>query len=66
MAMRKEPERRYQSAAQFAEDLRRHLEGRPIVARQSSLRYRAGKFIGRNRLQVAAASIVISRWSRAC
>ena len=59
MAMRKEPERRYQSAAQFAEDLRRHLEGRPIVARQSSLRYRAGKFIGRNRLQVAAASIVI-------
>jgi hypothetical protein len=59
MAMRKEPERRYQSAAQFAEDLRRHLEGPPIVARQSSLRYRAGKFIGRNRLQVAAASIVI-------
>jgi eukaryotic-like serine/threonine-protein kinase len=59
MAMRKEPERRYQSVAQFAEDLRRHLEGRPIVARQSSLRYRTGKFIARNRLQVAAASIVV-------
>jgi tetratricopeptide (TPR) repeat protein len=59
MAMRKEPDRRYQSAAQFAEDLRRHLEGKPILARQSSLRYRAVKFISRNRLLVAATSTVI-------
>jgi tetratricopeptide (TPR) repeat protein len=58
MAMRKEPERRYQSAAQFAEDLRRHLDGRPVIARQDSLGYRAGKFILRNRLQVAAAFLV--------
>jgi eukaryotic-like serine/threonine-protein kinase len=58
MAMRKQPERRYQSAVQFAEDLRRHLDARPVIARQDSLSYRATKFILRNRLQVATASIV--------
>jgi len=58
MAMRKEPERRYQSVVQLSEDLRRHIEGRPVIARQSSLGYKAGKFILRNRLQVAAASTV--------
>ena len=58
MAMRKQPERRYQSAVQFAEDLRRHLDGRPVIARQDSVRYRATKVILRNRLQVAAAAIV--------
>src|ERR1700730_6849802 len=31
-ALRKEPERRYQSVEQFSEDIRRHLEARPIVA----------------------------------
>ena len=58
MAMRKQPERRYQSAVQFAEDLRRHLDGRPVIARQDSLSYRATKFVLRNWLQVAAASLV--------
>jgi len=57
MAMRKEPERRYQSVVQFAEDLRRHLEGRPVIARQSSVAYSMGKFVMRNRLPVAAAAI---------
>ena len=58
MAMRKEPERRYQSADQFAEDLRRHLKGRPVLARQDSLSYRASKFVYRNRIQVAVAAFV--------
>ncbi|MBA3439070.1 MAG: PD40 domain-containing protein [Pyrinomonadaceae bacterium] len=31
-AMRKEPQRRYASAEQFAEDIRRHLKGLPISA----------------------------------
>ena len=56
MAMRKEPERRYQSVVQFAEDLHRYLEGRPVLARQNSLTYSMGKFVMRNRLPVAAAS----------
>ena len=57
MAMRKEPERRYQSVVQFSEDLRRYLDGRPVIARQSSVAYSMGKFIMRNRLPVGAAAV---------
>jgi serine/threonine protein kinase len=59
MAMRKEPERRYQSVEQFSEDIRRYLEGRPVIARKDTISYRAGKFIRRNKLAVAAATLVI-------
>jgi len=59
MAMRKEPERRYQSVEQFSEDIRRHLEGRPVIARADTISYRAGKFIRRNKLAVAATTLVI-------
>jgi serine/threonine protein kinase len=52
-AMRKEPERRYPSAAQLAEDLKRHLEHRPVTARPDSSGYRVSKFIRRNRLAIA-------------
>jgi eukaryotic-like serine/threonine-protein kinase len=58
-AMRKEPERRYASAEQFAEDLRRHLAGLPVIARQDSWSYRTGKFIRRHTAIVAATVIVI-------
>ena len=36
MAMRKEPQRRYGSAEQLAEDLRRHLAGLPVIARKDT------------------------------
>jgi serine/threonine protein kinase len=36
MALRKEPERRYGSVDSFAEDLQRHLEQRPVMAREVS------------------------------
>ncbi|HEY7504284.1 MAG TPA: protein kinase [Gemmatimonadales bacterium] len=57
-ALRKEPSRRYQSVEQFAGDLRRHLEGLPVRARPDTFRYRAGKFIRRNRVPVAAAALL--------
>jgi serine/threonine protein kinase/tetratricopeptide (TPR) repeat protein len=57
-AMRKEPQRRYASAAEFSEDLRRHMEGLPVLARDDRWTYRAGKFVGRNRLAVGAALLV--------
>jgi non-specific serine/threonine protein kinase/serine/threonine-protein kinase len=57
-ALRKEPERRYSSAEQFAEDIRRHLEGLPVVARPDTVGYRAGKFIRRHRGGVAAALLL--------
>lgn len=55
-ALRKEPEDRYRSVEQFAADIRRHLDGLPVVAVQGDFRYRAAKFIRRNRLAVALAS----------
>ncbi len=58
MAMRKEPERRYHSIEQFSEDIRRHLEGLPVSARADTFTYRAGKFVRRHRLVVAAAALV--------
>ncbi|HVF71659.1 MAG TPA: serine/threonine-protein kinase [Chthoniobacterales bacterium] len=58
MAMRKEPERRYRSTGQFAEDIDRYLEGRPVIARKDTFAYRAGKFIKRNKVAVAAAVLV--------
>lgn len=61
MAMRKVPERRYSSVGQFAEDIRRFLDGRPIIAREDTFGYRAGKFVNRNKAGVAAgAGIFVS------
>jgi serine/threonine protein kinase len=58
MAMRKEPQRRYASVGQFAADIRRHLDGLPVIARKDTLAYRSSKFIARHRLAVAAAALV--------
>ncbi len=45
MALRKEPTRRYASVEQFAQDIKRYLDGRPVLAREDTLTYRTGKFI---------------------
>jgi len=58
-ALRKEPQRRYPSAEQLTDDLRRHLEGLPITAHRDTMRYRAGNFIRRHKAGVTAASLVI-------
>lgn len=55
-AMRKEPQRRYASAEQFSEDLRRHIEGLPVIARKDTFAYRGGKFVKRNKIGVAAVA----------
>jgi eukaryotic-like serine/threonine-protein kinase len=54
-ALRPEPARRYASAGQFAEDIDRYLAGRAVNAQPDSVRYRARRFVGRNRLAVTAA-----------
>ncbi len=59
MALRKEPERRYQSVEQFAEDIRRHLENRPVLARKDTSGYRATKFVRRNKTALTAAAVVL-------
>jgi non-specific serine/threonine protein kinase/serine/threonine-protein kinase len=57
-ALRKEPERRYRTAHELSEDLRRHLQGLPVTARADTIGYRAGKFVRRHRTAVAAAFLV--------
>ena len=59
MALRKEPDRRYASVEQLAEDIRRHLVGLPVIARRDSWKYCAGKFVIRHKLGVTASAIVL-------
>ena len=56
-ALSKEPRRRYASVDQFAEDLRRHRAGLPVIARKDTWAYRTGKFVRRNRAAVVAATM---------
>ncbi len=49
-ALEREPEKRYISVEQFAEDIRRHLDHLPILARPAPVIRRLGKFIRRNRV----------------
>ena len=58
-ALRKEPLRRYASVTEFSEDVRRHLEGRPVSARQDTFSYRTGKFVRRHKIGVAAAAGIL-------
>jgi serine/threonine protein kinase/tetratricopeptide (TPR) repeat protein len=58
MAMRKEPDRRYASVEALADDLRRHLLGQPVRARQGDWRYNTAKFLRRNLLAAVAAGAV--------
>ena len=49
-ALQKDPPRRYQSVAEFASDIERHLEQLPIAARPNTLLYRASRFYQRNKI----------------
>jgi serine/threonine protein kinase len=54
-AMAKEPERRYGTAKEMADDLRRFLEHRPVQARRPTLVERTAKWARRHRTVVAAS-----------
>ena len=55
MALAKDPSRRYGTAQQLADDLRRYLDGRPVVARAPTWWYRSEKFIRRHWGSLAVA-----------
>lgn len=57
--LEKDPVRRYASAKDFAEDLRRYLNGEAIHARPASGVYRLTKWARRHRTMVGALAIVV-------
>lgn len=58
MAIRKEPQRRYASVAQFAEDVSRYLEGRTVLAHKDTFAYRTAKFVQRHKAGAAAVVLI--------
>ena len=58
-AIRKEPERRYASVEQFDEDLRRYLDGLPVLAQGDTVAYRMRKFASRHKAAIGAAVAMV-------
>lgn len=58
-AVRKEPDRRYDSAAALSDDLGRFLKGLPIEARPGTFGYRAGKLLKRHLLLTIATLLIL-------
>jgi serine/threonine-protein kinase len=56
-ALKKNPAERYASVTAFADDIRRYLHHEPVSARADSFAYRTAKFVRRNRISVALASV---------
>ena len=59
-ALAKEPQRRYSTAKELAEDIGRHLAGLPVLARRGSLLYRGAKFLRRNQLSVGLSTLTLA------
>lgn len=58
-ALAKDPEQRYPTAERFSADLRRWLEGLPVMAVRQTWTYRTGKLIRRNKAAVGAAAAFV-------
>jgi serine/threonine protein kinase/Tol biopolymer transport system component/tetratricopeptide (TPR) repeat protein len=61
-SLEKDRTRRYETASGLAEDIHRHLESEPVLARDPGAAYRLRKFLRRNRAQVFAvlATVVVA------
>ncbi len=59
-AMHKEAARRYGSAQELADDIRRYLDGQPVIAHPDSAGYRMRKFLGRHRIGSIAATLALA------
>ena len=57
--LEKDPERRFQTASELADDLQRYLNHEPVVARPPSTGYALRKFAERNRSVVVTVSAIM-------
>jgi len=58
-SLEKDRGRRYATPLDLAADVRRHLGDEPVLAGPPGLAYRAGKFVRRHRIGVAATGLVL-------
>lgn len=58
-ALEKEPDRRYTSAAELGEEIRRFLADLPVLAGPPSVRYRLKKFLQRNKSEALIAGLLL-------
>ena len=59
-ALERDPARRYASASELADDLRRHLAHEPVLAGRPGVIYRARKFVRRHRMSVGASVVAVA------
>lgn len=57
-ALRKDPAQRYATANDFADDLTRYLEQRPVRAQPDTRGYRLRRFVARNRVAVSGSAAI--------
>ncbi len=55
-ALARQPADRYESVEQFADDIHRHLDGAPVLAREATWSYRTAKFVQRHTVAVAVVA----------
>lgn len=58
-ALEKDRTRRYESANQLADDIRKHLEDKPVDARPPSKSYLISRLFRRNKLAFTAAGVIL-------
>ncbi|MFC1794380.1 serine/threonine protein kinase [Planctomycetota bacterium] len=58
-AMRKEPNRRYRTATEFADDIRHYLRGDALIAGPESMTYQFKKLIGRHKFASSVLGLLL-------
>lgn len=59
-AVRKEPEKRYESARLLLDDIDAYLNNQPVAARHGTFFYKSGKFVRRNKANLSFASVILA------
>lgn len=60
MSLRKDPQRRYPTVDQFADDVRRYQRSEPVTARPDNFGYRLTRFVQRHAIPTAAGALLVA------